>query len=257
MHSGPSVGLYSIIGVLRIIAVVLLLAVAITPRAAAVEEPALRVLFVGNSYTRFNNLPLMFRRLAESHGDRTRAEGIHQGGFQLRTHWIAGTARTRIRAGHYTHVVLQEHSLTPIAHPERLDQYAGRFKAEIDRAGARTVLYETWARRSGHRLYRTGSVGSTPDEMLDRIASVLGAFATSSGADIAPVGHAWARVVREHPEIELYRRDGTHPTQDGTYLAACVIYRVVSGQSPVGLTYRPWPMTDETAAVLQGAADTR
>jgi hypothetical protein len=37
--------------------------------------------------------------------------------------------------------------------------------------------------------------------------------------------------------LDLWQDDGGHPTEQGTYLAACVFYAVIFHQSPEGLTY--------------------
>ena len=54
-------------------------------------------------------------------------------------------------------------------------------------------------------------------------------------ADVAPVGTAWQWALREDPALELYMRDGSHPSPDGTYLAACVFYATLLDKNPVGL----------------------
>lgn len=230
----------------------------VAPASAGNErsEGELRVLFVGNSYTRFNNLPLMVRRLADSvpDGPRLFVERETRPGYNLRRHWRRRAALHRIRAGRYTHVVLQSHSLDPLRHPDELEEYARRFQAEIDRTGARTVLYETWARRAGSRLYRRGDDAASPDEMQSRISVVYGRLARALGADLAPVGRAWKKAIDSVPDATLYRRDGTHPSMRGTYLAACVIYGAVTGRSPTTLRWAPFGMNEVTAARLRSIA---
>jgi hypothetical protein len=39
---------------------------------------------------------------------------------------------------------------------------------------------------------------------------------------VAPVGDAWAIVAAERPEIPLWQNDGSHPTEQGIFLAANV-----------------------------------
>jgi hypothetical protein len=52
---------------------------------------------------------------------------------------------------------------------------------------------------------------------------------------VAPVGIAWADVASKEPSIDLYYKDGAHPSPAGTYLNACVFYATIFGRSPVGL----------------------
>lgn len=52
---------------------------------------------------------------------------------------------------------------------------------------------------------------------------------------MAPVGEAFAACRRQHPDIELFHGDGSHPSAAGTYLAACIFYRVLYNADPRGL----------------------
>ncbi|MCH2646700.1 MAG: hypothetical protein MKZ53_07020, partial [Candidatus Thalassarchaeum sp.] len=52
----------------------------------------------------------------------------------------------------------------------------------------------------------------------------------------------------------LYNSDGSHPSIDGTYLAACVIHATITGESPVG-RQAPSQISPQRALELQEAAD--
>lgn len=228
-----------------------------TPRAHAEDSAGdnLRVLFIGNSFTRFNNLPRMVRRLldADGVGPAARVRFETRTGATLRRLWQSREVRTQISSGGYTHVVLQGHSLRPANHPEELAEYARRLDALVDEAGGHTVLYATWA-----RIRHADDVPpelASPAAMQARIRTVYGELGRELAADVAPVGDAFARAGATASEITLYRDDGIHPTPAGTYLAACVFYRVLTGRAASGLSYRPWPMRRATAARLQEIAD--
>jgi hypothetical protein len=70
---------------------------------------------------------------------------------------------------------------------------------------------------------------------------------------MAPVGEAWLIAKRQHPELELWQGDGSHPSEQGSYLAACVFYAAIFRQSPEGLRYIAH-LPKETAKVLQTTA---
>ena len=69
------------------------------------------------------------------------------------------------------------------------------------------------------------------------------------------MGPAWASVTRDHPEIELWDSDGSHPKPAGTYLAATVFYATIFGMTPRGLTFVPKFVTPEQATILQTTAE--
>lgn len=228
------------------------------PSPSAAREPEqIRVLFIGNSYTRFNFLPRQVARLSESvpDGPRVRTRWETHGGFDLRRHWRRAHIRRLVRSGRFDKVVIQDHSLSPINHPDRLAEYARRFHDMTSAAGAQLVLFETWARHPANRLYRRGSV-TGPQEMLARVQSVYGALGRELGALVAPVGHAWMRAHEELPEMRLHRRDGTHPALEGTYLSACVLYRTLTGRDPRAASWRPWRMRPEVAERIRNLAAT-
>ena len=73
---------------------------------------------------------------------------------------------------------------------------------------------------------------------------------------MAPVGLAWQQVRREHPEIGLWDPDGSHPSRAGTYLAACVLYATLFGESPEGLSFTGHVPGGEARALQRTAART-
>jgi glyoxylase-like metal-dependent hydrolase (beta-lactamase superfamily II) len=199
-------------------------------------EPPLRVLFIGNSYTYFNNLPEIvadFARLANTSRE-VQVEAIVRGGATLRDHWDAGTVHQRLRATSWDYVVLQEQSMLGLAlqdgrptinEPGFFHHYARLFVDQVKAAGATPVFFLTWSRRA------------TP-ELQPRLTSAYEEIAQATGARLAAVGPAWQALRRQRPDLELYAPDGTHPSPTGSYLAAATIWATISGATPVGLPRR-------------------
>lgn len=227
------------------------------PAAVRAEHDApLSVLFLGNSYTRFNVLPQLVRRLGRGPDTqpRLRVEAHARAGYTLRMHWRSPEVRRAVRSGRYTHVVLQDHSLRPLDRAEEFTDYVTRFAQAAERAGTRTVLYETWPRRPGDRLYRTHATVHDPQQMLGRVGDAYRELAHALGASVAPVGLAFLQGLGAHPEIELYRADGTHPSWAGSFLAACVLYGTLTGEDPRVTEYHPWEVDAGTANALRQLA---
>ena len=72
----------------------------------------LRILFIGNSHTYYNDMPSMVKALAEEAGFSCEVVMIAHGGWFLKQHVKEPDVRFNIRYGNYDYVVLQEH-----AHP--------------------------------------------------------------------------------------------------------------------------------------------
>jgi hypothetical protein len=186
-------------------------------------ERPLRIFFVGNSYTFVNDLPGVLTGLAEASRGRRIVTGQHTpGGYTLEQHVKDGKAADDIRKQKWDVVVLQEQSVLPIVQPASM--YAGAWKLHetIKSQEARTVFYLTWARKG-------------QPQMQERLNHAYVSIAKALEADVAPVGTAWQRALREDPALELYMRDGSHPSPDGTYLAACVFYATLLDKNPAGL----------------------
>ncbi|MBA3478244.1 MAG: SGNH/GDSL hydrolase family protein [Lautropia sp.] len=210
--------------------------------AAADEEAPRRILFVGNSFVSRNDLPSMVEDLAKSAGHLAESESIVAGGASLRRHLNSGAIARALAHGRWDQVVLQEQSTLPIKNPTRYHENVRAVHALASAAGARTVLYLTWARRAA------------PDAQQQLTAAVL-AIGAEIGAAVAPAGQAWQVVLKDHPGIDLYSADGSHPTAAGSWLAACVLYRTLFRDRELAAA-APGPagMAPEIAAVLAEVA---
>ncbi len=195
-----------------------------------------RVLFIGNSYTYFNNLPEIFARLARA-GGRGKVETRMDapGGWRLKDHWEKGEARKALRDGRWDFVVLQDQSTLGVndyfegkprvTSDEVFKPYAEKWVAAIREAGATPVFYLTWARKA------------TPEDQAALNYAYMTA-AREGKAVVAPVGIAWGLVREREPAIELFYRDGSHPSAAGSYLAACTLYAALFKRDPMGLPGR-------------------
>lgn len=172
-----------------------------------------RVLFVGNSYTFANDMPALLSAMSRASPGAVRIDtgAVVQPGATLEDHWLAGNVLKAIREGKWDAVVLQEQSTRPMDDPQRMLHFGRLLGKEIHAAGARTLLFLTWPRKS-----RPESMGA--------LEAGYRALARDLGAAIVPAGPAWLAAMRRSPSIALYEEDGSHPTRLGTYLTACVFH---------------------------------
>jgi hypothetical protein len=103
----------------------------------------------------------------------------------------------------------------------------------IEENGAQPLLFVTWAHREGDPAYGYDDY----DSMQNQIVAGYLTIAREQGIPAVPAGYAWWRARRQYPDIDLWQADGSHPSRNGTYLAACVFYSAIFGESPEGLTY--------------------
>jgi len=225
--------------------------------ADAAAPPALRVLFIGNSYTYVNDLPGRVHALAASSGVATvDVDSVVVGGATLDAHVQTTGAMQRIDSGGFTHVVIQGQSLEPLTDPATFATAAQTLASEAKKVGALPVFYETWARKAGDAVYVQPWSGGSPAAMQSGLRDAYQKAAASAGGVVAPAGDAWEKALAEDPLIELFAPDGSHPSVAGTYLVGCVFHATLTGHSPVGIADRPVEITANDAAALQGVAAT-
>ncbi len=207
-----------------------------------------RVLFVGNSLTEGNDLPLLVEALSAAGGNPLAVDSVTYGGVALEDHWNLGT-QDRIAAGGWRFVVLQQ---GPSALPESrasLREATRRFDGVIRAAGARTALYMVWPESSRRQAF--------PD-----VSASYRLAAQDVDGILLPAGDAWIAAWRRDPSLPLYGPDGFHPSVLGTYLAALTIYGGLRDASLVGLPSRLQLRNGRTlevapreAALAQAAAE--
>ena len=236
-----------------------LLAIALAAAPASAQPapgaiPPLRVLFVGNSYTSVNDLPATFAALAGAGGFEVRTGIAAPGGWTLAQHAASAETLAAIRGNRWHWVVLQEQSVVPAVARERDERMLPAVRAlarEIAAVGGAPLLYMTWGRRDG-----LPSAGYGDYAALQRALS--GAYlgiARELGIGVAPVGLAWNDARSRAPEIALWQADGSHPTVQGTYLAACVFYAAILRRSPVGVAYAGGLALGQARVLQEVAAD--
>lgn len=239
-----------------------------------------QTLFVGNSYTFGNDLPLLYGAIVERAHLAPRSVMVAYGGYTLNDHArdmrADGTELARwLRTGSeadrdWDFVVLQEQSQIggyPTDDPNRQASIAAArtLGAVSMDQGARVVLFLTWGRERGDDALPT----LFPDflTMQDRLDANYRETATSVerlGVEvrIAPIGtafrimHTRASAGGADPTVEgssfdaLYESDGSHPSLAGSYLAAWVIFGTISAIDPAAV---PSAMLAEPPSGLDAA----
>ena len=114
------------------------------------------------------------------------------------------------------------------------------FDTEIQKVGAKTVIIMTWKDKNDS------------DRIQTDLNNAFLEFRKTHRVILAPVSEAWALTIETAPEINLYFDDNHHPSKEGSYLEACVIYATLAGNSPVGAPAKVegTPVANADGAVL-------
>lgn len=211
-----------------------------------------KILFVGNSHTFKNNMPEMFRRLCSRQGIYPQITTVVKGGHSLyeylnpdradsRGVYLSSELKRLLKTQKWDFVVLQDRSYEAVANPDKMKQAVKELSALVRQAGAKPVLYMTWAPEKGHYSYKkfAGDKAKTPNEYLLKVKEMYYSLAESCHTALSPAGIAFRRGQKIFPDIELYSGDGLHASAAGSYLSACVMYATIFGKSPEGNSYYP------------------
>lgn len=229
--------------------------------AAPGSELVTKVLFVGNSLTLRNDLPDMLKKIAAAKGISVETSTSARGGARLAHHSGDADLLERLDETAWDFVVLQEHTQLPALEDTDVATDSLPFAAELA-TRARKVSSETqvvffmgMAHREGDQLHKKTlpAVGSYMG-MQARTNATYRKMANSNNAMLAPVGEVWARMRKDHPDIELYV-DDRHPSVAGTYLAACVFFTTLFSQK-CDAAYIPGSLEGAVGATIQKVSDT-
>ena len=189
-------------------------------------KDTLKVLFVGNSYTYTSNLPHVISAISKKTDTYIDAYKSVKGGAHLSEHWQGKRGLKTvdiIKNGDYDIVVLQEFSMGTINDESDFMEYSKKFAELIRSTGAEPWYFQTWAREK-------------VPQYQEIISTVYSKAAAEFDIDMVPVGDAWDLARNLRPTIELFVSDGTHPSDLGTFLSACVFVKMLTGELPEKIT---------------------
>ncbi len=222
----------------------------------------MKVLFLGNSHTYYNDMPRLFAMMCgELTGEEPGVTMLAYSGRSLAWHMEEFfSLRFELLYGGCDYCVIQQQA-HPFPGEETTAENAEKIVSLCAAGGVKPVLYMTWAERA------------RPEN-----AALLSAFyrrlAEKTGALLCPVGELFEAVRTGYPEINLYAGDGEHASPAGDYLIAASFTALLTGQgdlsslsarcldfrSPDGGIVRDpasagSALDDKTAAVLKALAE--
>lgn len=199
-----------------------LLAALFSAPAARAQTPAepLRLLFIGNSLTSTHDLPLIVQAMTAHQGRTVKVTVRAVPDFSLEDHWKSG-ARNLLTSTQPDFVILQQ---GPSTRPESREHLARWTRAWADVARtapkpAQVALFMVWpvsGTRDGFKL----------------VSRSYREAAEANQCLLLPAGDAWVAALALSHASTLHDADGLHPNLGGSFLAAMVIARGLTGIDP-------------------------
>ncbi len=191
------------------------------------QSDTTRVLFIGNSFTYFFNLPQVVNAMAETQGKVIITRQSTVGGSNLEQHWKGekGTkTMEKLKDQKWDYVILNNHSLSAIETPAAFFEYGEKFVNEIKKMGAKPVFMMTWAYKSNPIMQKQITEGYL--ELSKR-----------TGAPYVPAGPLFEQARKWRPDMELFH-DDKHPSSNGTYLLGLAFYKYFTGGKTSDIPFR-------------------
>ena len=193
----------------------------------------MKLLFIGNSYTYFNEMPEQLEALMRENGFDVTVHSVTKGGRKLREYAdIDDSYRDAIDGyaseGGYDVLILQEQSFYALVDKAEFIRGVRELASKV--GAARTVLYATWGRGDGCPLL--DEYGWTRESMTEGLAAAYGEAAELISGEVSAVGRAFYRMLELYPDSELYTEDLSHPSRLGTALGVLTHYKAITGKLP-------------------------
>ena len=175
----------------------------------------MKILFVGNSHTYFNDMPKTFTDLCEKYtNEHTDAFMLAYSGRDLKWHNEEYcSVRFNLLYGNYDYCLIQQ-----LGHPFPGEEVTERdIKPIIElcrKVGCKPIIYESWAEK-----YRP--------EYQDIINMGYRNIARKYNEKLLPIGELFQSIIKYHPEIELFHTDGEHASVIGDYMIALALLYLI------------------------------
>jgi hypothetical protein len=202
------------------------------------------VLFIGNSYTYYNDMPNKLKAIALSNGSSLYTESHTPGGARISQHATNPAVFTKIRSRNWDYVVIQCQSQEP-SWPDgdvntSVFPYAKTLCDSIRAINECTIplFYMTWGRENGDAQ----NCASWPpvctylgmDSILRSNYLKMG---VNNSAEVSPVGAVWRELRQYAPSLNLYATDGSHPSEIGSMAIAYTFYSAIYRGDPFTASY--------------------
>lgn len=215
------------------------------------KRPTKTVLILGNSRIFFHGMPYMLRKIADSARSPVRYAITSRtwGGARFEDLWKDAGVQRLLRQ-HWDQVILQGESgaQSRAAQDASFQTYGEKLIAAASSTGASVAVILNWAYAEP---FYAGLPQGTRGRHLAAIETSHRALAARTGAGLIETGEVWEEVHAADPSLALTHEDGNHPTREGTYLSALMVYGFVSESGVAKATFRPNGVDEKPAREIK------
>lgn len=204
----------------------------------------------------------MVADMANAAGDSISLSILTSGGQTLQNHASVGSpSMNEINTGKWDIVVLQEQSQIPsFTEPEVANYFYPAVKyldSAIHAANpcSKTLLYMTWGRKNGDDMNCPNWPPVCTYQGMDSLLNKRYLQAShDNGTMVSPVGAVWHYLRQNHPDLELYEADNSHPSFIGSYVAAACFYSSIFQKTAQSFDVK-YHLSDSVVQMIKNAVD--
>lgn len=212
------------------------------------------VYFIGNSYTGYNDLPNLIQQVAISTNDMLTYQAHTPGGQTLQNQLQDQNVVNTIQTNVWDYVVLQEQSQLPTFGDAATFPYAKQLSDLIKKSSlcSKVMFYMTWGYKNGDAQNCANGLTyvCTYEDMDDKIYDTYMRLGKANQGKVSPVGKVRRVLRKEHPKLELYDSDNSHPTYLGSMVAAYTFYVMLFEKDPTAVPFNG-NLTAADAAIIK------
>ena len=212
------------------------------------RRPVHRILFLGHSYTYYNDMPAMVGKMADSANSPAHYDIIMSAfpNATLEDHSLNARTRDLLAQGGWYRIVAQPEGGLNYRSADSAMFVAGA-SLLVGTAEQPPAILISWQATDAfcrkHYSMSRNDVAAIAQENLRGLA-------IATGADVIDIARAWDRVTASGLPFSLYK-DGNHPSLHGSYLAALVVYEGLSHDDVTKVSYVPWGLSGDDAKLLR------
>jgi len=190
----------------------------------------MKILFIGNSFTFYNAMPGLLKRIAYGEGERLEVDSITFGGYYIGRYSDTSTEDGKytdevLNSNNWDYVVLQGQSLEPAVNKESFLKTVKELCDKIYSIGAKPILYQSWSYYEGSE--KLISTGLSYEQMYLALKDAYITAAEQNSAVLVPVGDIFYKNNEPYGKMRFICGDDYHPTHIGSYAAAVCFYRTL------------------------------
>ncbi|MDG1729267.1 MAG: SGNH/GDSL hydrolase family protein [Algibacter sp.] len=175
-----------------------------------INKETYNLLFIGNSLTSTNNLPLIIKTKAKYSGYNIETEMITLPNYAISDHWKKGEVQNLIRSKKYDVVIIQQGPSSQSKGRQILIDYGKKYNAICKENKALLAYFMVWPSLQNY-------------DTFDDVIKNYEIAAVENDAILCPVGKHWKHYFESSKKFDYYGVDNFHPSKKGSEVAAKII----------------------------------